>query len=68
MGGTRKGGLKAAATRKFRFGINCFEDMGRKGGAISRGGGFAGIRISRYAPARRAARSDGNERRPKHEL
>jgi general stress protein YciG len=41
MAGTRSGGLKAAATNKQRFGMNFYVEIGRRGGTISRGGGFA---------------------------
>lgn len=41
MAGTRAGGLRAAATNKTRYGLNFYEQIGRKGGKISRGGGFA---------------------------
>jgi general stress protein YciG len=41
MAGTVSGGRKAAATNKQRYGQNFYGQIGRKGGMISRGGGFA---------------------------
>lgn len=41
MAGTRRGGLKAAQTNKKRYGDNFYRTIGRPGGLISRGGGFA---------------------------
>ena len=41
MAGTRIGGQKAAMTNKLRYGMNFYETIGRAGGTISRGGGFA---------------------------
>jgi general stress protein YciG len=41
MSGTPQGGRAAAETNKKRYGKNYYEIMGRKGGTISRGGGFA---------------------------
>ena len=42
MAGTLEGGKLAAATNKARYGKDHYEKIGRKGGTISRGGGFAG--------------------------
>lgn len=41
MAGTRRGGMKAAATNKMRYGAQFYETIGRMGGRKSRGGGFA---------------------------
>ena len=41
MPGTRNGGLRAAKTNKQRYGQNFYETIGRAGGKISTGGGFA---------------------------
>jgi general stress protein YciG len=41
MSGTVDGGRKAAATNKQRYGQSFYKLLGRKGGMISRGGGFA---------------------------
>lgn len=44
MAGTRLGGTKAARTNKSRHGREFYALIGRKGGKISRGGGFAANR------------------------
>jgi general stress protein YciG len=41
MAGTKAGGIKAAATNRQRYGLSFYRSIGRKGGKISRGGGFA---------------------------
>lgn len=41
MAGTVEGGKKAAAMNKQRYGLQFYPSIGRKGGLISRGGGFA---------------------------
>jgi uncharacterized protein len=74
MAGTQNGGRKAAATNKRRYGDgvtpdakgvirpNFYSVIGRKGGRISRGGGFAANR----ALASEAGRKGGSApRRPK---
>jgi general stress protein YciG len=44
MAGTVAGGKAAAATNISRYGENFYSDIGREGGKISRGGGFASDR------------------------
>jgi len=57
MAGTKKGGQKAAATNKQRHGLNFYESIGRKGGQISRGGGFAMNRELAVEAGRRGGRA-----------
>lgn len=59
MAGTKMGGVKAAATNKQRYGLSFYEQIGRKGGQISRGGGFA----TNPELARSAGRKGGQARR-----
>lgn len=58
MSGTVSGGRKAAATNLARN-PNFYRDIGRKGGSISRGGGFAG----RPDAARKAGATGGSRSR-----
>ena len=62
MAGTKMGGIKAAATNKQRYGVNFYELIGRKGGTISRGGGFAKNRELAVEAGRKGGRIS---RRPK---
>lgn len=41
MAGTTEGGKKAAETNRQRYGEDFYGDIGRKGGKLSTGGGFA---------------------------
>lgn len=53
MAGTIKGGKKAAATNRAKYGEGFYKTIGRKGGSISRGGGFAKNReLARIAGAK----------------
>lgn len=57
MAGTAGGGKKAAATNKQRYGMNFYEVIGRKGGTISRGGGFAKNRQLAVEAGRKGGRA-----------
>lgn len=65
MAGTKIGGRKAAATNKQRYGMNFYESIGKLGGSISRGGGFA----KNPSLAREAGRKGGmaSRRRKKND-
>jgi general stress protein YciG len=53
MAGTVKGGKQAANTNKKRYGKDFYATIGKKGGTLSRGGGFAANReLARKAGAR----------------
>lgn len=53
MAGTKNGGRSAAATNKKLYGKDFYRIIGRKGGTISRGGGFAANReLARIAGAK----------------
>jgi len=41
MAGTIQGGKQAAETNKKRYGVDFYKNIGREGGKISKGGGFA---------------------------
>lgn len=50
MGGTREGGIRAAATNKQLYGLDFYRQIGKKGGQKSRGGGFVtGSRLASEA-------------------
>ena len=57
MAGTKRGGQKAAATNKQRYGMNFYEEIGRLGGKISRGGGFAKNRQLAVEAGRKGGRA-----------
>lgn len=71
MAGTRKGGLKAAATNIKRYGEGFYPSIGALGGAASTGGGFAknpelASRAGRLGGlrSRRSKESSANNRQP----
>ena len=47
MSGTIEGGRKAAATNKERYGDNYYANIGHKGGANSKTGGFASNKVGK---------------------
>ena len=47
MAGTIKGGIKAYKKVKERYGKSWFKKIGKMGGKISRGGGFADKRVGK---------------------
>lgn len=64
MAGTKNGGRKAAATNKQRYGLSFYEQIGRTGGKISRGSGFATNRELAVEAGRKGGKAS---RRPKTE-
>jgi general stress protein YciG len=60
MAGTKEGGKKAALTNKSLYGLGYYKEIGRKGGRISRGGGFA----ANLELAKEAGRKGGSA--PRH--
>ncbi len=61
MAGTKTGGLLAAQTNKKRYGSEFYREIGRKGGKISRNGGFA----ANPELAREAGRKGGLSKKKK---
>jgi uncharacterized protein len=57
VAGTRSGGIKAAATNKERYGLDFYANIGREGGAKSRGGGFAKDRALASEAGRKGGRA-----------
>jgi len=56
MSGTVAGGKRAALTNKARHGKDFYAAIGRKGGKISRGGGFAANRELASAAGRKGGK------------
>lgn len=56
MAGTQNGGRKAARTNKQRHGRNFYAEIGRRGGKLSRGGGFAANRDLASAAGRKGGK------------
>lgn len=62
MAGTSKGGMKAAATNKKKYGSDFYAEIGRKGGRNGHTGGFAANpELARIAGAKGGRKS---KRRP----
>jgi len=53
MAGNRTGGLKAARKNIAQYGLDFYRQIGRAGGRISRGGGFATNRELAVAAGRK---------------
>lgn len=63
MAGTKIGGKKAAATNKMRYGANFYETIGRKGGQVSSGGGFAANRELAVIAGRKGGKASRRTRK-----
>ena len=67
MSGTKKGGLKAAATNKAKYGSDFYKIQGAKGGRASRTGGFAANpALARIAGAKGGTISKRGPAKPKN--
>lgn len=67
MAGTPEGGRRAAETNKRRYGETFYNQIGYKGGKISRGGGFAVHPELASAAGRKGAIKSAETRRAKAE-
>ncbi len=47
MSGTKAGGIKAAETNKKRYGKMFYDTIGRMGGKVQTGGGFASQKVGK---------------------
>ena len=65
ISGNREGGLKAVATIKAKHGEDFYSRIGKKGGSISRGGGFTGDPERARAAGRKGGRAKAKNMRKK---
>lgn len=56
MGGTKIGGLRAAATNKAKYGTDFYAKIGAKGGKVGRTGGFFANRELARAAGRKGGK------------